>query len=81
MPEVVTHGWSWPARLARAAAAAYEPVRCPGAGVTGAGRWTLGAGLFGVVLMAGSFGGTRSADRLRRLSRVSAPKLTLATKN
>jgi hypothetical protein len=33
------------------------------------------------VLMAGSFGGTRSADRLRRLSRVSVPKLTLATKN
>jgi hypothetical protein len=31
--------------------------------------------VFGVVLMAGSFGGTRSADRLRRLSRVSAPNL------
>jgi hypothetical protein len=32
----------------------------------------LHAGVFGVVLMAGSFGGTRSTDRLRRLSRVSA---------
>jgi len=49
--------------------------------VTCAGRWTLGAGVFGVVLMAGSFGGTRSADRLRWLSRVSAPKPILAIKN
>jgi hypothetical protein len=49
--------------------------------VTCANRLALSAGVFGVVLMAGSFGGTRSADRLRRLSRVSVPKLTLATKN
>jgi NAD(P)-dependent dehydrogenase (short-subunit alcohol dehydrogenase family) len=35
----------------------------------------------GVVLMAGSFGGTRSADRLRRLSRGACPQPTLATKN
>jgi hypothetical protein len=33
------------------------------------------------VLMAGSFGGTRSSDRLRRLSRVSALNPTLAKKN
>jgi hypothetical protein len=31
--------------------------------------------MFGVVLMAGSFGGTRSADRLRRLIAVSALNL------
>jgi hypothetical protein len=35
----------------------------------------LGAGVFGVVPMAGSFGGTQPADRLRRLIRVSAPNL------
>jgi len=29
--------------------------------VTGAGRVALGAGVLGAVLMAGSFGGTRSA--------------------
>jgi len=43
--------------------------------VTCAGRLAFRAGVFGVVLMAGSFGGTRSADRLRRLSRVSALNL------
>jgi hypothetical protein len=37
--------------------------------------------MFGVVLMAGSFGGTRSADRLRRLIPGVCPQLTLATKN
>jgi hypothetical protein len=35
----------------------------------------LGAGVLGVVLMAGSFGGTRSAGRLRRLIAVSALNL------
>jgi hypothetical protein len=48
-------------------------VTCPDASATGAGRVALGAGVFGVVLMAGSFGGTRSADRLGRLIPVSAP--------
>jgi hypothetical protein len=43
--------------------------------VTCANRLALSAGVFGVVLMAGSFGGTRSADRPRRLSRVSALNL------
>jgi hypothetical protein len=68
-------GWSWPAALAAVALAgalAYASVRCPGAGLTCAGRLALRAGVFGVVLMAGPFGGTRSTDRLRRLSRVSA---------
>jgi len=36
-------------------------VTGPDAGVTCAGRVALGAGVLGVVLMAGSFGGTRSA--------------------
>jgi len=46
-------GWSWPvglAAVAPAGALAPEPVRCPGAGVTGAGR-ALRAGVFGVVIM------------------------------
>jgi hypothetical protein len=43
--------------------------------VTCAGMVALGAGVLGVVLMAGSFGGTRSADRLRRPIRVSALNL------
>jgi hypothetical protein len=50
-------------------------VTCPDAGVTCAGRVALRAGVLGVVLMAGSFGGTRSADRLRRLIPVSALNL------
>jgi hypothetical protein len=41
----------------------------------------LGAGAFGVVLMAGSFGGTRPADRLRRLIPRVRPQPTLAIKN
>jgi hypothetical protein len=43
--------------------------------MTCAGRVALGAGVFGVVLMAGSFGGTRPADRLRRQIRASALNL------
>ena len=78
MPEVVAHGRSWPASLAWAGAAAYEPVTCPDASVTGAGRWALGAGVFGVVLMAGSFGGTRPLARPAALAGdlgVCAPNL------
>ena len=37
--------------------------------------------LFAVVLMAGSFGGTRSADRLRRLIPGVCPQPTLAIRN
>jgi hypothetical protein len=37
--------------------------------------------MVGVVLMAGSFGGTRSADRLRRLIPGVCPQPTLAIKN
>jgi len=43
--------------------------------VTCAGMVALGAGVLEVVLMAGSFGGTRSADRLRRPIRASALNL------
>src|SRR6266700_852347 len=76
-------GWSWPVRLATlapAGASAYESVTCSDASVTCAGTLALSAGVFGVVLMADSFDGTRSTDRLRRLSRVSALNLHSQTK-
>jgi hypothetical protein len=43
--------------------------------MTCAGRVALGAGVFGMVLMAGSFGGARPADRLGRQIRASALNL------